>query len=77
MTGDPPSRYVPKYINYHNEVAITLCCQLYGLTRYQVVKYKLKSNCVIKVASMTIFCYERKPPCATTELTLFAVSKDE
>jgi len=36
--------------------------------------YKLRS---IKVASMKIHIMKRKPSCATTELTLSAVSKDE
>jgi len=66
---------VLQYINYHlkSEVAITLHCQLCS-THYQVVRIEkyLKSNCVIKVASMKNTLRIE----AITELTLFAVSKD-
>ena len=40
----------------------------------------LKSTSAIKIATMKNmdnFCLEGKPSCATTKLTLFAVSKDE
>ena len=64
-----------------NKVFITFHCQLCS-TCYTAVRIKncLKSTSAIKVVTMKNtddFCYEGKPSCATTESTLFAVSKDE
>ena len=73
----------PCYINYHlkSEVSTTLCCWLCS-TCYTAIRIKncSKSISAIKIATMKNtddFCYKGKPSCATTKLTLFAVSKDE
>ena len=67
---------LPRYINYRlkSEVSIMLC--------YTAVPIKncLKSASAIKIATITNmddFCYKGKPSRATTQLTLFTVSKDE
>ena len=73
----------PSYINYclKNEVSITLLCWLCSTCCTAVqIKNCLKSTSAIKIATMKNmdnFCYGGKPSCATTKLTLFAVSKDE
>jgi len=67
-----------QYSNYHlkNKIAITLLFQLLVL----IEKY-LKSNCIIKIASMKNIenfpSQKRKPLCATTKSKLFTVSKGE
>ena len=73
----------PSHINYHlkSEVSITLHCRLCptGYTAGRIKNY-LKSTSAIKVATMKNmddFCYKGKPSHSTTNLTLFAVSKDE
>ena len=83
MTGEPThtaskernGAVCPSYINYHlkSEISLTLHCQLCS------THYKSRTS-AIKVASMKNtddFHYERKPSCATSISTLFAVSKDE
>jgi len=64
-----------KYINYclKSEVAIMLCCQLCSTTCTNLSVIKL-SQCE---KNGKISATERKQSCATTESTLFTVSKDE
>jgi len=88
MTGEPTqaaskglhAQVHPVYQHHlESKVAITLCYQLYS-TCFQPVRIEkyLKSNCVIKVASMkNAAVLKMKPSRTATNLTFFAVSEDE
>ena len=77
----PRAPVISIIVQIKSEVSTMLHCWLCS-THYTAVQIKncLKSTSAIKIATMKNmddFRYEGKSSCATTKLTVFAVSKDE